>query len=199
MRYLIMKPSVETDVRKTKFGSTQEMLAAWNVVAECDSEAAAVQSLRWMFPDAVGFPAPVPIGSGHVVVLAFLAKLQLVDPGGAIPFVAIVHATGDTDIDRRAIKKNRHFDKKLWRAPVIKPTNGQVMPAELRGNELEIPERPTVIIGRERGRLVVYVELNGTANSIMFDDPRLDVYTSDAHVTVPGDGDRDDSPGPGAA
>lgn len=191
MHYIIMRPPAAVDVRKPTFDSYEEMHRAWNVVQVCETEEAAVSQVRLMFPDAVGFPAPVHVGSGQDVVLALLERTKTFTLGDVIPFVAIVQAVPENDMDRKSVKKRRHFHGKLWRAPVIKPANGIAMGAELRGNELEVPIRPTVIVGRERGKLVVYVEFGGTSNSIIFDDPRLDVYTSEPPATLPADGDRD--------
>lgn len=174
MRYLMLKASTPTDTRYRTFDSVEEFHAAWGgVVSEHESELEAVTAVRWMYPDAVGMPAPVPIGSGKVVVMALLERSQPIDTGGVIPFVAVVQAVPENGLEKHAIKKMRHFDKKLWMVPVVKPRDGQVFKCELRSNQIEVPLRPDVVIGHDRGRLVMHVTVGDIQNSYIFDDPNV--------------------------
>lgn len=205
MKYVVMKPATPVDVRKRAFVTYEEMYAAWNVIAECDTEAEAAQTMRWHFPDAVGFPAPVYVssvtGGMPTIVMAMIERITAVSLDGMIPFVMIVHAVSSNDRDRYAIKKRLQFSKEKWKPPVIVPASGIRPTAELRATNLDQPERPHVLVGRDRGHLVFHIELNGIAMSLKFDDPRLDLSLSFAHETSepPVTVDRHDGPGDASA
>ena len=192
MRYHVLKAVTPSDTRYKKFGSDEEFHAAWGgVVSTHETELEAVTAVRWMFPDSVGFPAPVSIADKEVAVMALIERNQKIDPAGEIPFVVIVHAEAENGMEQYQIRKRKHFDAKIWRLQPVKPVNGQAYGVELRSNQIELPLRMTAIVGRERGRLVLYVEDGGVINSFTFDDPNLhigptkpDAITSEASGIV---------------
>lgn len=192
MRYLILKASTPSDTRFRTFETVEEFHKAWGgVVSEHKSELEAVTAVRWMFPDAVGFPAPVPITSvvsGKVIVMALVERMMNVDSQAEIPFVALVHAVSESDTESYLIRKNKHFDRRLWRLMPNRPASGVSYGVELRSNQIDLPIRPqTFLVGRDRGRLVIYVQDGEVENMFVFDDPHVHIGPTKPDV-IPSDG-----------
>lgn len=171
MRYVIYKPHTAVDLRRVSFASLEELSTKWPVHCECDLERQAVDAVRELYPDAIGMPVPVDIGSGEMRVLGVLAGPGKIDLDDTIPFVLFVHAVAETSSDRMAIKRNAHWNGSVWKPPVLAPrVAAQRIPVEIRASDLNVPMRVHAHAYRRADRLgktlVIYAELNGVEMSI---------------------------------
>jgi hypothetical protein len=171
MRYLILKPTKPTDPRELELASLADLHAVMVPVIDCENESQAVRQVRKMFPNAVGMPVPISIGSGKSFLLGFVEEAnQVIDPDGAIPFAVCVQAIAQNDADRHAMKKGPAFDRALWKIKPIIPDLGTSHRVELRATDLEVPAYVDAKVGHHNGKLTIYVELGGVEMSLSFVD-----------------------------
>lgn len=176
MRYQILQPSAPLDPRKHHFDSLDAFHAVLPVVDADDLEEDAVASVRRRYPDALAMPCPVKIGSGTVWMLAIIEGISVPrNPDDDIPFVLFVRAQAETDRERKAIGDYKHWNRKLWKAPVLQPmidTETVSMPVELRTSEIDEPRELHATVGHARdGRVVIYCQLAGVELSLAFSEP----------------------------
>lgn len=109
------------------------------------TEETAVRTVREHYPNAVGMPMTVRVGSGTMTVLGLLESIRSprpVTPEEAetfeIPFVALVLAVPETTADK---KPGRQFHPATWRVPPRGPTFTLAThrDVELRSTELDNP------------------------------------------------------------
>lgn len=187
MKFTVFQFRTPIDLRKVSYSSIDEMYTVFKGVPHetCETQERAIEACRRVFPDSVGMLCPVKVGSGTTMTVALIEKLKPTPLDQEIPFVLMVHARGDSDLDQRAIKKNRQFDMMAWRPPVLVP-DAPTIGAELRVTHQGsvLPTRVTASLGLVRGKLVVYFREGNDEVSMAFDDNMREVLWKLAHQTA---------------
>jgi hypothetical protein len=142
------------------------------------TEETAVRTVREHYPDAVGMPMTVRVGSGTMTVLGILESIRSphpVTPEEAetfeIPFVAFVLAIPETTADK---KPGRQFHSAMWRVPPRGPTFALAThrDVELRSTELDNPIVMDVVEGADaNGRRVIYGRMPAHEIALIFQAP----------------------------
>ena len=179
MRYRILKPSSHIDIRKHTFTSLDalEIIACPIGLTPLDSEDEAVVQTRLFYPDAIGMPVAVTVGSGQMWLMAFVddhADREL-DSAAEIPFVMFVRAVPESTRDRLRIAQHAMFDQKKWRPPIHRPlvTGCTVHPVEIRATDLPTPMHASALVGKTAdGSPVIVLEVAGVQMSIRFERAR---------------------------
>jgi hypothetical protein len=169
MRYQVIKFATPTDIRKHEFGSLEQLLRTYPPVAELASEVEAAAAVRDMYPDAVGMLCPVRLGSGQATTVALVECLIPVKVEDHIPFVVLVLARPESDLDKRAIQKNRHFAMEKWKPPVLMP-DGPTARCEVRASNSPLPTRASATFGVVRGKLAIRLQEGELAFSVAIDE-----------------------------
>ncbi len=203
MLFYILRPPVTTDKTSHRsgvdyhtFDPRYSKLASWNdlhllvppIGDGVITEAEAVAQVRELYPDAVGMPFPLTIGSGQTVLLGFVVDMQVqINPDAAIPFVLFVQAVSENDFDRKLLKKGESpFDRKLWRLPPVCPKFGQTHAVEIRMSEWDVPTFGKAKVGYDhKGRLTMFAEVGGTTLSVSFENGMLQIVEKTAKVSTP--------------
>lgn len=159
------------------------------------TEAAAAESVRERFPDAVGMPMMVTVGSGEMVMLGLVESIRSPRPteledaaSFEIPFVAIVLAIAETTADK---KPGRQFNAMTWSLPPQRPriefaTHHGV---EIRTSELPNPLLADVEEGADRdGRRILHVAVGGGLELSLAFAPPTRLADLRFHVEDEGDG-----------
>jgi len=178
MRYSILKPASPTDPRHLVFGSQDELYAQLPRILECENEDETVLAIRSVYPDGLGMPIPLKMGSGVISLLGIISDIhQPHDGGAAIPFVMFVQPHPLNGADRRVL-----FDRKKWalrpKTPIVHDgVQPRTYQAELRSPELEQGVIIPLIVSRtEEGRLLLYAPVGDTQFSIELLDDKVALY-----------------------
>ena len=194
MRYKICRPTsdIGLDPRTLKLGSLQDLWALGHApeIEDHDSELAAAYAVRRIYPDAICMPVPLSFGADNVVVLGVLDKARQVSADQRIPFQLIVIASPETNYDKDMIRKQKQWDQRKWKPPVVRPDMAQPFMLEIRANDLQVPVHVRAEVGYYQGRLAIRTELDGYAMSLVFTDRDVRL-TSEGTATVAGDGSGD--------
>lgn len=191
MLYLVLRPPHPFDPRDSEFRSMDNLHECIPIAMHCDTEREAVAYVRSRFPDAVAMPVPVPVGSGEIVLLGFVADpSRPVSDQDDIPFILFVQAMAGGKTAKRSA-----FDRSLWKVPVIRPELYGECDVDLRATDLEVPSFTKARIGHRDGKQVIYVEVGGIEMSLMFLDPEIQliVNLSDPTSTPRVDGAREET------
>lgn len=171
MRYQICKPVLESmDPRQVTFDSLSAFHQMAPIVGESDLEQDAVDEMRRILPDGLVMPVPVEIGVGKIWMLGVVDGPS-VDIAEAIPFVVLVRAIPENKRDQMRVRDHQHFNRMLWRPPVLRPTNAipRVHVVQVRASDLEqFGKVELQEFRRDNGHTVLYCEVGGIELSIEF-------------------------------
>lgn len=140
------------------------------------TELAAADLLREHRPDALAFPASIKLGSGAVTMIVAVADIEAhaaVGTQRTLPLVALVRAIPEHDVERKKIARDQHLTRAPWQIRPVKPSllESTTAPIELRSTEVDHPVGTAATIGIDHhGKLVIHVEIAGTAFSLQFRD-----------------------------
>lgn len=173
MRYLVLKPRDPFDPRALRITSLADLHNHIPTVADCDRERDAVTAVRSMYPDAVGMPCPIHVGSGDMWLLGFVEEAwKPINPDAVIPFCVFVQLVAENAMDKATLqRKPAHaFDRQLWKLPIVRPELGASHEVEIRASDLEVPAFVNARVGTYNGRLTIYAEVGGIEMSMTFRD-----------------------------
>lgn len=175
MKYAIRKPRLAKtfDPRKHHFESLEQLEAVLGFEVGESSETLIESELTEMYPDRLCMPVFVSIGSGKIVMLGVIERIdQYSDPEETeLPFVAFVHPIAQTPRERDMVKIGKHWNIRVWKTPVVKVVEAMTASVELRATDLDFPTRTNAAIGKTRdGRPAIYIEVNGVEMSLVFDE-----------------------------
>lgn len=169
------------DPRLQMFSSSEEWGRVMIDATVKHTESQAADFVRERYPDAVGMPFTIRLGSGEKVLLGIVADpYAQIDPDQPLPFVALVEPLPEHALERQQCKPPRSpFSMATWKLPIHRPElfGDRVvvgLPCEVRSTEFGGAggTRASVTFGSSGGRLVVLLQLGETEVSIRVDDPR---------------------------
>lgn len=181
MRYALLTPADATtlDPRGRVFGSMESLNATFTLHGEYHLEQEAAEEAMETYPNGMAMPVPVKVGSGTIWMLGIIENISVArDPDAEIPFVMFVHAIAEREREKARITTHQHWNRKLWKPPVLKPMGISVVtPVELRATDLDQPSLLDARFGMMAdGRAVLYCELNGVEMSIVFNEPGVRLF-----------------------
>jgi hypothetical protein len=183
MRYTILRPSEPVDIRLLDFDSADHLRERFAVASDHDLESDVVRAVREEYPDAVAMPVPIKIGAGESQLMGVLPSIRAPrEREGRIPFVLIVQAISESDIDRRAIRKNAQWNRTLWKSTVLRPRVEDFervdVNVQFADMEQPMPLKATVWRRRDSGTLVLMIDTGNGAVSIEVCDELTDIFGS---------------------
>ena len=190
MRFAIWKMKSNRDPRFQSFGNLAELAKATELIGECATQSEAAAECRLLYPDSVGMPFQLKVGSGTLWMLGLVEDVTvLVNVKKEVPFVLLVHAIDDTppatNVPGRPRPKSKSkpmpFWVDAWRLPVIRPSNQPdpiSTPVEVRSTGIDIPQRASAslfsITRNGERHAVLHVEIGGVPLSVEFLDGRIE-------------------------
>lgn len=182
MRYIVRKPTEPFDPRKRTFGTPEEFYASAPALYDGYDESEAASVVNHELPDVLPLILYTQVGASRASMLGFLdvPSDARIDTNADLPFVMFVEAIPGGIVDKKAIKRNKHFNMKMWMPRVVTPEDSLITPIEVRSTALSVPMRVAARVGKHGGKFAVQFEIGGVTTSIVFQSEHvLDYVTGD--------------------